>query len=78
MQCVATGLGVADGARALKPFQNSPAEWPIVLGVLALSAIVVTLYAGCHLDTHVQGHRIDQAPVIVVTPSKPDDQDSGR
>lgn len=62
----------------MQPFHNSPAEWPIVLGVLALSAIVVTLYAGCHLDTHVQGHRIDQAPVIVVTPTKPDDDGGAR
>lgn len=46
--------------------------YPIALWV----AVLVTLAAeSCKLDTHTfgaPGHRIDQPPVILVTPTKPD------
>jgi hypothetical protein len=61
----------------LQPYSNSRFEWPAVLACLAVFVLAVCLLTSCTLDTHVQGHRIDQAPVVVVTPSKPDDQDGG-
>lgn len=79
VQCGATGLGVADGARALKPFQNSPAEWPIIAALLAVCAIVVAAFAhGCTLHENPIGHRIDQPTVVVHTPPKADDDGGAR
>lgn len=61
----------------MQPYQSSRFEWPAVLACLAVFVLVVMCLTSCHLDTHVQGHRIDQPPVLVVTPTKPDD-DGGR
>lgn len=57
----------------MQPFEHSRFEWPAVLACLAAFVIAVMALTSCHLDTQVIGHRIDQAPVLVVTPSKPDD-----
>lgn len=61
----------------MRPYQSSRLELPIYLALLAAGAGVALLYAGCTLHENPIGHRIDQPPVIVVTPTKPDDEDGG-
>lgn len=63
----------------MQPFQNSPAEWPVIVALLAAACVVVAVYAqGCTLHENPIGHRIDQPPVLVVTPTKPDDDGGPR
>lgn len=63
----------------MQPYRNSPAEWPVVLVLMVAGVLVALAYApGCGLDEHPIGHRIDQPPVLVVTPSKPDDDGGPR
>lgn len=61
----------------MRPYSPQPYESAIWLAILGAGALVVVLYAGCTLRENPIGHRIDQPPVIVVTPSKPD-EDGGR
>jgi hypothetical protein len=56
------------------PYSSSKYEAPILALILAACAVVALLYAqACTLHENPIGHRIDQPPVLVVTPSKPDD-----
>ena len=57
----------------MQPFTNSRAEWPIFITVAVCVAVVCFYLSACTLHENPIGHRIDQPPVIVVTPSKPDD-----
>lgn len=63
----------------MRPYSHSAAEWPTVI-VLAIAGLLVALaYApGCTVHEDPIGHRIDQPPVLVVTPSKADDDGGHR
>jgi hypothetical protein len=64
----------------VRPYQPDSFEWPAVAISLAVFVVAVLALTSCHLDTHAlgaPGHRIDQAPVVVVTPAKADD-DGGK
>lgn len=62
----------------MQPFQNSPAEWPIVITVAVCVAVVCLYLSACTLHENPIGHRIDQPPVVVHTPPKTDDDGGAR
>lgn len=62
----------------MQPYQPSRFEWPTIIACFAVFVIAVCCLSSCTLHENPIGHRIDQPPVLVVTPTKPDDDGGAR